>query len=211
MIRVLVADDHPIVRRGLKEIIAEETDMAVLGEACSSAEVLDLVRKEDWDVVILDITMPGRGGLDALDELRRLRPRLPILILSMHPEDQYGVQVLKAGAAGYLTKETAPERLAEAIRMVFTGRKYVTPALGEKLALYVQNTVDKPLHQTLSSREYQVALNIASGKKVSQIAQEMSLSVKTVSTYRARILEKMKMKTNTDLTYYFMKEGFIER
>ncbi len=211
MIRVLVADDHPIVRRGLKEIIAEETDMAVLGEASSSAEVLDLVRKEDWDVVILDITMPGRGGLDALDELRRLRPRLPVLILSMHPEDQYGVRVLKAGAAGYLTKETAPEQLAEAIRTVFTGRKYVTPALAEKLALYVQNTVDKPLHQTLSSREYQVALNIASGKKVSQIAQEMSLSVKTVSTYRARILEKMKMKTNTDLTYYFLKEGFIER
>ena len=210
MIKVLVVDDHPIVRQGLKQILSEEPDMAVLGEARNSQEVLELVHNQDWDIVVLDITMPGRGGLDVLKEVRHERPKLPVLMLSVHPEDQYAVRTLKAGAAGYMTKESAPEELVQAIRKILHGGKYVSSTLAEKLAFHLEAETEKPLHDSLSNREYQVMLMIASGKRTGAIAEEMSLSVKTVSTYRARILEKMGMKGNADLTYYVFKNRLLD-
>jgi len=210
MIKVLVVDDHPIVRQGLKQILSEEPDMAVLGEAQNSQEVLELVHNQDWDIVVLDITMPGRGGLDVLKELRHERPKLPVLMLSVHPEDQYAVRTLKAGAAGYMTKESAPEELVQAIRKILHGGKYVSSTLAEKLAFHLEAETEKPPHDSLSDREYQVMLMIASGKRTGAIAEEMSLSVKTVSTYRARILEKMGMNGNADLTYYVFKNRLLD-
>ncbi len=210
MIKILIADDHPIVRQGLKQILLEESDVKVLGEAQNSHEVLNFVQKQNWDVVILDITMPGRGGLDVLKELKQQRPKLPVLILSMHPEDQYAVRALKAHASGYLTKDSAPEELVKAIRKILRGGKYISPTLAEKLAFDLETETEKPLHETLSDRESQVMLMIASGKTVSQIAEELSLSVKTIGTYRARILEKMKMKTNAELMHYVFKNKLIE-
>jgi two-component system invasion response regulator UvrY len=210
MIKVLIVDDHPIVRQGLKQILSEEPDMAVLGEAQNSQEVLELVHNQDWDIVVLDITMPGRGGLDVLKEVRHERPKLPVLMLSVHPEDQYAVRTLKAGAAGYMTKESAPEELVQAIRRIVHGGKYVSSMLAEKLAFHLEAETEKPLHDNLSDREYQVMLMIASGKRTGAVAEEMSLSVKTVSTYRARILEKMGMKGNADLTYYVFKNRLLD-
>jgi two-component system, NarL family, invasion response regulator UvrY len=210
MLRILIADDHPIVRQGLKQILSEESDMGVFGEAQNSQEVLELVQKQDWDIVILDITMPGRGGIDVLKELKHQYPKLPLLILSMHPEDQYAVRALKAGAGGYLTKESAQEELIKAIRKVVRGGKYISSTLAEKLAFDLETETEKPLHETLSDREHQVLLMIASGKTVSEIAEELSLSVKTIDTYRARILEKMKMKTNAELTHYAIKNALVD-
>ena len=209
MIRILIADDHAIVRRGLKQIFAEEAGMTVAGEAQNAQEVLDLVRKQNWDVVVLDIAMPGRGGLDVLKELKQEFPQLPVLILSMHPEDQYAIRALKAGAAGYLTKESAPEELVNAIRKVMLGGKYVSASLAEKLALALDTDTSKPPHETLSDREYQVMCLIASGKTVGEIADELSLSVKTISTYRARILEKMNLKSNAALTHYAVQQRLV--
>jgi two-component system invasion response regulator UvrY len=210
MIKILIADDHPIVRRGLKQILAEEPDLAIAGEAQSSQEVLDLVRKRDWNVVVLDITMPGRGGLEILREIKKERPKLPVLILSMHPEDQYGVRALKAGAAGYMTKESAPEKLVQAIRKIMKGGKYVSPTLAEKLVLDLEKDTPEAPHETLSDREHQVMCMIASGKTVSEIAKDLFLSVKTISTYRSRILKKMKMKNNAELTHYAMKHRLVQ-
>ena len=210
MINIIIVDDHPIVRQGLKQILSEEPDMAMFGEAQNSQEVLELIRKQEWDVVVLDITMPGSGGLDVLKEIKHERPKLPVLILSIHPEDQYAVRALKAGASGYLNKESAPEELVRAIRKILRGGKYVSSALAEKMAFNLDMEAGKPLHETLSDREYQVLLMIASGKTTSEIAEEMALSVKTVSTYRARILEKMKMKSNVDLTSYVIKNNLID-
>lgn len=210
MVNVIIADDHPIVRQGLKQILSEEPDFAMLGEAQNCHEVLELIRKQDWDIIILDITMPGRGGLDVLREIRHERPKLPVLILSIHPEDQYAVRALKAGASGYLTKESAPKDLVQAIRKILRGGKYVSPTLAEKLAFGLESDAEKPLHEALSDREFQVMLMIASGKTTSAIAEEMSLSIKTVSTYRARILEKMGMKTNADLTQYVFRNRLID-
>ena len=210
MCKILIADDHPIVRQGVKQILAEQPDVGAVGEAANSQEVLELVRKQDWDIAMLDISMPGRGGLDVLRELKEERPRLPVLVLSMHPEDQYGVRALKAGAAGYLTKESAPEKLVQAIRKILSGGKYISPTLAEKLAYAVERDRTKPLHEILSDREYQVLCMMASGKTVSEIAGELSLSVKTISTYRSRILEKMQMKSNAELTHYAVKKGLIE-
>jgi two-component system invasion response regulator UvrY len=210
MLKVLIADDHPIVRQGLKQILSEESDMGVFGEAQNSQEVLELVQKQDWDIVILDITMPGRGGIDVLKELKHERPKLPVLMLSVHPEDQYAVRALKAHASGYMTKDSAPEELVKAIRKILRGGKYISSTLAEKLAFDLETETEKPLHETLSDREHQVLLMIASGKTVSEIAEELSLSVKTIDTYRARILEKMKMKTNAELTYYAIKNELVD-
>ena len=210
MISIIIVDDHPIVRQGLKQILSEEPDMATFGEAQNSQEVLDLIRKQDWDAVVLDITMPGRGGLDILREIKHERPKLPVLMLSIHPEDQYAVRALKAGASGYLNKESAPEELVRAIRKILRGGKYISPTLAEKMAFNLETETDRPAHEALSDREYQVMLMIASGKTTSVIAEEMSLSIKTVSTYRSRILEKMKMKSNVDLTYYVIKNNLID-
>jgi DNA-binding NarL/FixJ family response regulator len=176
MIKILIADDHPIVRQGLKQILSEEPDIEVVGEAQNSQEVLELVRKQHWDIVILDITMPGRGGLDVLKELKHERPKLPVLMLSVHPEDQYAVRALKAHASGYMTKDSAPEELVKAIRKILRGGKYISSTLAEKLAFDLETETEKPLHETLSDREHQVLLMIASGKTVSKIAEELSLS-----------------------------------
>jgi two-component system invasion response regulator UvrY len=199
--RVLIADDHAVVRRGLIQILTDACKTLTVGEARDAQEVLRLARERDWDIVVLDISMPGRNGLEALKELRQVCPRTPVLILTTHPEEQYAIRVFRAGAAGYMTKESAPEHLVEAVRRVTAGRRYVSPALAELLAASVGDDEKLP-HESLSDREYQVLCMIASGKTVGQIARELSLSDKTISTYRARILEKMGMKTNADLTHY---------
>lgn len=210
MIKILIADDHAIVREGLKQIVAETSDMAVADEASTGHEVLDRVRDNDYDVVVLDISMPGGDGLNILKQIKRERPKLSVLILSMHPEKQYAVRVLKAGAAGYLTKESAPDELITAIKRVATGRKYVSSSLAEKLAFDLEHDTMQPLHEILSDREYQVMCMIAGGKRAKEIAEELCLSIKTISTYRSRILEKMDMKNNAELTHYAIKEGLVE-
>jgi two-component system invasion response regulator UvrY len=210
MIKILIADDHPVVRKGLKEIIEEASDMIVGGEASNGSEVLKQVRKNDYDVVLLDISMPGRSGLEILKELKSEKPGLSILILSIHPEEQYAVRVLKAGASGYLTKESAPSELLAAIRKASLGGKYISSTLAERLAFDLEIDAEKPLHETLSDREYEVMCMIASGKTISKIAEELFLSVKTISTYRSRILEKMKMKSSAELTHYALKHRLVE-
>jgi two-component system invasion response regulator UvrY len=210
MLKILIADDHPIVRRGLKQIIGETTDMVVAGEAADGLEVLTKVRVGKYDVVLMDISMPVKNGIDVLAQLKYERPKLPVLMLSMHPEEQYAVQALKAGASGYLTKESAPNELVGAIRKVSTGGKYVSASLAEKLAAIVQKGYEELPHQTLSERELHVMRLIASGKTVSEIAKELSLSVKTISTYRSRILDKMQMKNNAQLTRYAINNSLID-
>lgn len=209
MIKILIADDHAIVRRGLKQILSEQPDMIVGGEAENAREVLEMVRSNNWNVIVLDINMPGRSGLEVLKELKREHPKLPVLVLSVHPEDQYGIRMLKAGAAGYLTKDSAPDELVRAIRKVNRGGKYVSPSLAETLVLELGVETDRPRHKTLSDREYQVMMMIASGKTVSEIGEELSLSVKTISTYRARVLDKMRMRNNAELTHYAIQNQLL--
>lgn len=212
--RILIADDDAYVRRGLREIILEEYSKAEIGEARSAGEAIDMVRGRErdrfWDVMVLDINMPGGSGIEVLKDLKKDYRRLPILVLSGHSEDEYAVRTLKAGAAGYLTKETAPEELIAAIRKVLRGGKYISAAVAEKLVLGLENVEDRPLHETLSDREYQIMCMIASGKEVGKIADELSLSIKTVSTYRTRVLQKMRMRTNAQLTYYAIKNGLVD-
>jgi len=210
VIRVLVADDHAILRRGLKEILARELPGIESGEAKDAQEVLAQVRSHKWDLVILDVSMPGRSGLDVLRDLKREQPKLPVLVLSMHPECQYGNRVLKAGAAGYMNKESAPEELVKAIRKVLAGGRYVSPALAEKLAFDLSEDTTRPPHERLSDREMEVLRMIASGKTVSQVAEDLHLSVATVSTYRARLLEKMGMATNAELMRYALDNRLID-
>lgn len=202
MIKVLIADDHTIVREGLKQIFEGISDIVVTGEAGSGPEVLEQIRKFSYDVILLDISMPGRGGLDILKQIKSEQPRLAVLILSMHPEEQYAVRVLKAGASGYLTKESASDELIAAIRKVSQGRKYISASLAEKLAFALETHEKERPHERLSDREYQVLVMIASGKTVKEIANELSLSVKTISTYRYRILDKMQLKNNAELIRY---------
>lgn len=209
MIRILVADDHAIVRRGLRQIVADESDMEVVGEAQTTQEILDLARQEEWDVIVLNISMPGRGGFEALKALKQTHSKRPVLVLSMYPEDQFAVRAFRAGAAGYMTKESAPEELVQAIRKVVRGGKYVSPSLAEKLAAELGEDAERPPHEALSDREYHVLCLLASGKTVTQIAAEMSLSVKTISTYRARLLEKMRMKTNAEVTRYAIEHRLV--
>jgi two-component system invasion response regulator UvrY len=209
MIRILIADDHPVVRQGLKQMLADEPDMEVAGEAANGSELLEKVRREPWDIVLLDITMPGRGGLEVLKDVRREHGKLPVLVLSMHPEDQFGLRVLKAGASGYLTKDSAPEELVKAIRRVCGGGKYISQLLAEQLAIHLDTSEPGPPHESLSDREYQVMCLIASGKRVGNIAKDLALSVKTISTYRLRILEKMGFRTNAELTRYALERGLI--
>ena len=210
MLRILIADDHPLFRRGLKQIITEASDMVVADEAADGREALSKAATGDYDVLLLDITMPFKNGVDVLSQLKNERPTLPVLMLSMHPEEQYAVRALRAGASGYLTKESAPEELVAAIRKVSTGGKYVSASLAERLASIVQSDGEALPHETLSHREYQVMCMIASGQTVSAAARELSLSVKTISTYRARILEKLKMKNNAELMRYAIKNQLVE-
>jgi two-component system, NarL family, invasion response regulator UvrY len=209
MIRVLIADDHAVVRLGLKRIVSAEPDMDVVGDAQNADDLLGLARTVPADVVVMDITMPGKSGLEALKELRVEHPRLPVLMLSMHPENQYAVRALKSGAAGYLTKEGAPEELVKAIRKIVTGGRYVSSSLAERLAMGLAADDGAPQHERLSQREYQVMCLLASGKSTSVVAEELGLSVKTVSSYRARILEKMAMKGNGQLTRYVIENQLV--
>jgi two-component system invasion response regulator UvrY len=210
MIRVLIADDHAVVRQGLKQILGETPGMLVAGEATNGQEVLDRVRAEAWDVVVLDISMPDRSGLDVLKVVRAERPQLPVLVLSMYPEDQYAMRVLKAGASGYLTKDSAAEELVKAIHKVVSGGRYVSPHLAECLAFEVGADSTKLPHESLSDREFQVLRLIAAGKSAKQMAMELTLSVKTISTYRARVLEKMRLGTNAELIHYAIQNHLID-
>ncbi|MHB8881833.1 MAG: response regulator [Thermodesulfovibrionales bacterium] len=210
MIRILIADDHRILREGLKQILAETSDMSVVAEANNGQEVLTRLRDQAVDVVLLDISMPGTSGLDVLKQLRSDYPLLAVLILSMYSEEQYAIRALRAGAAGYLTKDSAPDELIGAIRKISQGKKYVSASLAEKLAVYLESGEDIPLHQTLSDREYQVMCLIASGRSVTEIAAEIHLSVKTISTYRSRILDKMRLKSNAALTHYVIQNQLLE-
>ncbi len=208
--RILIVDDHTVVRRGLREILVEEFPHAEFGEAEDGPQTLKLVSKQKWHVVVLDITMPGMSGLDVLKNIKKVCPNLPILVLSMHPEDQYAMRALKAGASGYLTKETASEELVKAVNKVRTGRKYISNSLAEILAFRAADTYEGLPHERLSDREHQVMLMLASGKTVSQIAEELSLSKQAISTYRSRILVKMKMKTNADLIRYAIENELVD-
>ena len=210
MLRVLVADDHPVFRHGLKDIIDETTDIKVVDEASDGLCALEKTRHEHFDAVILDISMPGKDGLEVLREIKQEQPSTPVLILSMHPEDQYAVHALRAGASGYLTKDSPPEELIVAIRRISAGGRYISATLAEHLADYIQLDGKKATANNLSQREDQVARLFASGKTASEIATELSLSVKTVSTHRARILDKLGVKNNAELTRYAMKNGMVD-
>ncbi len=209
MIHILIVDDHAVVRDGVKRLSDEQLGAAVFGEASTAQEALQIVREAHWDVVVLDISLGERNGLEVLKELKQLRPRLPVLILSMHAEDQYARRAFRAGAAGYITKDSSRAELVTALNKVLHGGKYVSPMLAETLVVDMVRGTDKPLHEALSNREFEVMCLIASGKTVSQIAELLSLSDKTISTYRARILEKMHMKTNAELTHYAIQNKLV--
>jgi two-component system invasion response regulator UvrY len=210
MIKVLIADDHAVVRRGLRQILAETPDILVGGEAKSTPEVRQLVREQRFDVVVLDLSMPGGSGLELLGELHRENPGARVLVLTVYQENQYAVRAIKAGAAGFLTKESAPEKLIEAVRKIATGGRYISPELAETLASMVAGEAEGTPHERLSDREFEVFKMLASGRTVSQVASELTLSVKTVSTHRTRILKKMDMKTNAELTHYAVRNRIVD-
>jgi len=209
MIRVLIVDDHAILRRGLRALLSDEFHGAAFGEAADAVEALEQLRKKEWDVALLDMTMPGKSGLELLKEIKVEWPKLPVLVLSGHSEDQFAIRVLKAGGAGYMTKESAPEELAKAIHKILAGGRYVSPALAEKLALGVKKDLTLTPHETLSDREYEVMSGIGSGKTVREIAEELSLSAKTISTYRARVLEKLGVKNSAEIVQYAIRNGLV--
>jgi DNA-binding NarL/FixJ family response regulator len=209
MVKILIVDDHAVVRQGVKQILYNRFDKATLGEAKDAQEMLEQIRKAKWDAVILDIGLPGRSGLDVLSDIKKLRPKLPVLALSAYPEDQLAIRVLKAGAAGYLSKESAPEELINALTKVMGGGRYVSDGLGERLAMTVNDTFEKLPHETLSDREYQIMCMLAIGKNTKDIADELVLGISTVSTYRARILKKLHMKKRSDLVQYAIRHRLI--
>jgi two-component system invasion response regulator UvrY len=208
-IKIIIADDHTIVREGLKQILNETQDIKVADEAGNGRELLKKLRGSRYDAVLLDISMPELNGLDALKQIKSIKPDLPVLVLSMHPEEQYAVRALRAGASGYLTKESASDELIHAVRKIVTGRKYISQTVAEKVALELNANNEKPLHESLSDREYQVLCFLASGKTVTEIARELSLSIKTISTYRTRILQKMCMDNNAQLTHYAVQNSLV--
>ncbi len=210
MIKILIADDHAIVREGLKQIVAEESDMKVTGEAADASELFELLDKDSWEIVVLDINMPCKSGLEALKEMKTRNIKVPVLILSMFSEDQYGLRAIKAGAAGYLKKVSAPTELVSAIRKIVGGGKYISPTLAEKLADNFDVNNKKAPHQNLSDREYQIMCFISFGKSAEEIAQELTISIHTVYSYRNRILEKMHLKSNVELTQYAIQNKLIE-
>jgi len=210
VIKVLIADDHPVVRKGLKDILTNKIHEVLCGEAKNAQEVLGEVERQSWDLVILDITMPGQSGLDVLKELKRRRPKLPVLVLSIHSESQYGARALMAGASGYLNKESVPDELVRAVRHLLAGRTYVSRAMAERLVGHLKQHPDRPPHESLSDREFEVLRMIGSGKSTTQIAEELHLSATSVSTNRARILAKMNMKTTAELMHYAISNGLID-
>jgi two-component system, NarL family, invasion response regulator UvrY len=207
MLKILTIDDHEVVRRGLKDMFTAES--ATFGEARTGAEAIDLVRKQPWDIAVLDISLGGRSGLEVLVEIKQLRPRMPVLILSMHAEEQYAVRAFKAGASGYINKASSGEELRRAILKIIKGGQYVGPSLAEKIVVQLSQSGKVP-HESLSNREFEVLRSIASGKTVNEIAENLSLSNKTISTYRRRILDKMDMRTNAELTHYAIRNGLVE-
>lgn len=209
MIKILIIDDHQLLREGVKKILREETDFIVAGEASNGPEALNFIMKNEVDVIILDITLPGQNGIELIKSIKKITQKPKILIFSMHPEDRFAVRALKSGAFGYLTKESASEELVNAIRKIYSGHKYISMNLAEQLAQEIDDEY-KPIHNYLSDREFEVFRLIASGKKVSYIADKLSLSVPTVNTYRARILEKMRMKSNVELTHYALKNDLLD-
>ena len=210
MLKVLVVDDSPLFRRGVRDLLVEGLQGVKIGEAGNAQEMLDLLRRKPWDVAVLDISMPGMNGLDALKHVKEEFPDLPVLILSMYPEEQYAIRMIKAGADGYLTKSSTPEELLSAIQKVHGGGTYVSPSLGEALAFTIKSGAEKNPHELLSDREYQVLCLVGSGKTAGEIAGMTNLSVTTISTYRARILGKMRMKTNAELARYAIQQGLVE-
>ena len=210
MIKIFIADDHAIVRKGLKQIISETPDMIVSEEADNGLEALDKISENNYDVILLDISMPGKNGLEILRLVRKKKPKLPVLMLSVHSEEQYAVRSLRAGASGYLTKESAPDELIAAIRTISKGGKFVNASLAEKLISELEIYVERPSHETLSDREYQVMCMSAMGNTLKEIAQELSLSIQTISTYRTRILEKMNMNSIAEVIRYAVKHGLVE-
>ena len=209
-IRILIADDHALIRKGLKQVLADEFPQSQIGEAANAREALGLVSNQSWDAILLDITMPGQSGLDVLKQIKQLHPKTPVLILSMHPEDQYATRALKAGASGYLTKNTASELVANALRKILAGGTYVSPALAEELAQRLTEPSAGAPHETLSDREYQIMSALASGKSVKEISFDLALSVKTVSTYRTRLLRKLNLTTTAELIRYALREGLVQ-
>lgn len=210
LLRILIVDDHAIVREGLTRILMEAFENAVFGQAQNGAELFKHLHQQAWDIVIMDISMPGRSGLELLRDLKREHPGLPVLVLSAHSEDQYAVRALKAGGAGYMTKETAPDELVNAVKLILTGKKYITSEIAEKLITHIETERDKLPHETLSDREYQVLCLIAAGKTPTEIAEALVLSVKTISTFRARILAKMNMRNNAQLTHYALENHLLD-
>ena len=210
MIRIVIVDDHAIVRAGLRQFLVEQPDLEVVGEASNGREALDLVRKGGLDVIVMDLSMPDQNGVDALAAIKARAPELPVLILSGYPEAHYATNLLRQGASGYLNKECDPQEIVTAVRTVSRGRKYITPTVAEMLADQLNAGADKPLHEQLSEREFQVFLRLSQGETIGVIADSLSLSVKTVSTYRTRIMEKMSLESNSDLTYYALKNGLIQ-
>lgn len=207
MSRILIADDHAIVRRGMKQLLLEHYPFATIGEAANVEELINEVIDKQWDVVVCDMNMPGRSGLDALTQIKEISPKLPVLIMSMYPEDQYALRVLKSGASGYLAKETIHDDIVRAIETVIQGKRFITPAVAERLAEAVNSDADRELHESLSDREFDVFKLLATGKSVSEIALQLSLSSTTVSTYRSRIMEKMRMKSNAELARYAIEKA----
>jgi two-component system, NarL family, invasion response regulator UvrY len=210
IINILIADDHAFLREGIKKTIGDEMDMKIIAEASNAYEALSYLQANDVDIAIMDISMPGKSGLEVLKDLKAMKKKFKILILSMHPEDRFAIRALKAGASGYLTKESAPDELVKAIRTVLSGRKYVSKSLAEKLIDVINDDFDKLPHETLSDREYEVFIKIASGRKSTEIAEQLSISIHTVNTYRARILEKLSMASNVELTQYAMHNNLID-
>ncbi len=211
LIKVLIADDHAIVRAGLKQVLSESLDIVVVGEAVDGHEALNKMREQDWDVMLLDMTMPGKSGLEVLKQIKSERPKLAVLILSIYDEDNYALRALKAGAAGYLTKGCIPEQLIEAVRKAAVGGKYITPQLAERLAFALDPNVEEAPHDVLSNRELQIFELLASGEKMSEIARELSVSTKTVSAHRANILQKMNMKSNSELMFYAIENKLVSK
>jgi two-component system, NarL family, invasion response regulator UvrY len=210
MIRIAIVDDHALIRAGLREFLADQADFTVVAEAANGREALDVVRKAEVDVIVLDIAMPGQSGIDALVAIRARAPDLPVLILSGFPEAHYATTLLRQGASGYLNKDCDPDEIVRAIRTVHRGRKYISAAVAEQLAEGLNSADERPLHEHLSTRELQVFLRLAKGETIGQMAESLSLSIKTVSTFRSRIMEKMKLVSNSDLTYYALKNGLIQ-
>ncbi|MGD9725060.1 MAG: response regulator [Nitrospiraceae bacterium] len=209
--RILVVDDHAVVRHGVKQILVEHFTCATIGEAESAEDMFREIQAGPWDMVVLDIGMPGKGGLEALKELKRMQPKLPVLVLSAYPEDQLALRLLRAGAAGYLSKDTAPRDLVHAMKKVLEGGRFISASLADLLAANLESSLEKPLHEQLSDREYQVMCLIAVGKSLKDIADELSVSVSTINTYRARILEKMHARNNTELTHYAIENRLVNR